>query len=187
MKENLKKIFKNKALNFAAILGSIATCAFGTSCVGVTRYYGPNGEVYEYSDVGERVAMMNATANLMNAGANVVSAAGGVAVPIVDMSLKYSTLNKIDHRHEKTARMAIQSGAGALAAQRRAAGNGASSYGVSGYGAPGYGVSNYGLSSSATTLYVGPNSTVNPTAGTHLGNTLDGTTGYYRNYRTNGR
>ena len=182
MKENLKKIFRNKALNFAAILGSIATCTFGTGCFSVTRYYGPNGEVYEYSDAGERAAMMNATANLMNAGANVISAAGGVAVPIVDMSLKYSTLNKIDHRHEKTARMAIQSNAASMAAQRRAASNGGAS------GIPsGHGVSNYGLSGSATTLYVGPNSTVNPTAGTHLGNTLDGTTGYYRNYRTNGR
>ena len=119
MKENLKKIFKNKALNFATILGSIVACTFGTSCVGVTRYYGPNGEVYEYSDVGERVAMMNATANLMNAGANVVGAVGGVAVPIVDMSLQYSTLNKIDHRHQKTARMAIQTNAAIMAQRRR--------------------------------------------------------------------
>ena len=59
--------------------------------------------------------------------------------------------------------------------------------GDGGYGYGDYSIPNYGLSSSATTLYVGPNSTVNPTAGTHLGNTLDGTTGYYRNYKTNSR
>ena len=120
MKETMNKIFKHKALNFAIALGSIATAAFGSSCVNVTRYYDENGQlVAEYSDVGEKVAMMNATANLMNAGANVVGAVGGVAVPIVDMSLKYSTLNKIDHRHQKTERMAIQSHAAAWAARLR--------------------------------------------------------------------
>ena len=117
----MKNIFKHKALSYAVILGAVATAAFGSSCVNVSRYYDANGNlVAEYSDVGEKVAMMDATSRMINASANFVGAAGSVAVPIVDMAVGYSTFDNIDHRHQKTIRMGMQMNTAARLAEIRA-------------------------------------------------------------------